>query len=275
MLLYRIPESQFPDFQLETPVTLLLEGPGSFASWLAQPLDPRIVCFETDALPENGEALPDPIIQENGAVPGIDYRILDPETDFPTLYQLAQLAPNFPVRARIATRPGAAKALKLAQALNIETLLLLEQPDGDTIRLLADLLQRFLHSDEYEVAVEPFSSLLAAHIHQQPLNLWDLPEQNPVTTVEMNREGHLHPPGRVAHLREEPLESFRKSFPDRAADHPECRACPHRDRCQGFFKWPDPSYDCTLLRQQLLDPIAQAAQDLQVILQESDPPSSP
>lgn len=275
MLLHRIPESRFADFQLETPVTLLLEGPGSFTSWLAEPLDPRIVCFETDALPENGEALPDPVIQENGSVPGIDYRILDPAADFPTLYQLAQLAPNFPVRVRIATRPGAEKALKLAQALQIESLLLLEQPDRATLKLLADLLDRFLHGEDYEVAVEPFTSLLAAYIHQQPLNLWDIPEHNPVTTVEMDLDGQLHPPGRVAHLRDEPSEIFRDQFPDRAADHVECRICPHRERCQGFFKWPDPTYDCTLLRQQLLDPIVQAAQDLHVVLQESDPPSSP
>ncbi len=270
--LHRIPEALFPTFSESAPVTLLLAGADSLGQWLSQPLDPRIVCFETQALPENGEALPDPITAPDTPVPGIDYHLEEPANGFSTLYQLAQLAPRFPVRVTLPVRVGVEKAVKLAIALRLEILLEPGQPTPEEIERLAVCLDWFLHGHDTETGIEPFQSLLAAQIHGEPLTLWEIYERHPASTVEWTGTGEARIPGRLADSPETSAPGFLDHFPARATEHAECGTCPHLACCGGLFKWPDHAYDCTRLRERVLDPILAAADSLHTLLH-SEPPS--
>jgi len=254
-------------------VTLLLEQAGSLETWLRAPLDPRIVCFETTALPENGEALPDAILAGDTETPGIDYRLANPAEDFPTVYQLSQLAPKFPVRLRLPLQPGTSKALRLAISLQIEVLLEPGQPDPAAIQQLAEFLETYLHGHDTESPIEPFHALFSTAIHDDPLNLWEVSEENPMTTVELDAEGEIGLPGRLRHREVQDIESFQLQFRQEADAHPECQSCEHRARCRGFFKWPDPAYDCGALRAQVLDPLIAAAMSLRQFMEEDSHPS--
>lgn len=264
--LHRIPEHLFPAFTEAAPVTLLLSGGEALAERLAGPLDRRIVCLEVDALPVNCEALPDPITEPDAPIPGIDYRLTDPGRDFPTLYHLAQLAPRFPVRARIPIGPGSEKALTLAVALLLDVLLEPGQPTAEGVEQLGRCLDLYLRGPATESPVDPFHSLLVAALHEEPVDLWQIFEADPRTTVELAGDGVRRAPAPLDGIAQDDLASFLDRFPGGAHDHPECRSCPHLAGCRGFFKWPDPGYRCGPLIEQVLNPLQAAADSLRQLL---------
>jgi len=271
-MLYRVEEARFSFVPAGNPSVLVLKDLEDLGKWLRAPLPPDLICFECHALPENCEALPDPVLVDGAPTPGIDYVIANPEHDFGTMYQLAQLAPRFPVRARLALRPGVEKALRLAAALKIGVLLMPEQPDADEIHRLAAALNAYLHDHVVEAPVEPFHSWLAALVRDEPVDLWQISENNPATVVDLvsNTDGL---PARVADRAGLDVEAFRQSFWDIAAAHPECQECRHREICHGYFKWPDPSYDCTRLRGEALDILCDAADALKKLFPNQSEPT--
>ncbi|MDV7398607.1 hypothetical protein RZS08_44795, partial [Arthrospira platensis SPKY1] len=63
--------------------------------------------------------------------PGLPLELVanDPATEFPLLYRHTHLLDNHPVRIAIAVRPGFAKAVRLAVALDFAVRLEVGQPD--------------------------------------------------------------------------------------------------------------------------------------------------
>lgn len=162
----------------------------------------------------------------------VDVLLREPDVQAPRLYDLARHRhPHLP-RLSIPARKGLREAAVVGMALGFPIRLVPVQPGPEALQELEDVLQRYLHDARAVAPVEPFHSALATLIHGDPSTLWELVEQEP------------GPPA------------------------PECHACRAGPFCQGWFKHPDPGYDCAgVLR--LLDALEAIARQLQADLQEA------
>lgn len=148
----------------------------------------------------------------------VDVLLTDPAAQAPHLYRLARLRdPHLP-RLSIPAAPGLAQAAAIGMALGFPLRLLPIQPGPQALAELEATLERYLHDPQVSEPVEPFHSALAALLHGEPTTLWDAVERDPAW--------------------------FRREPPEPADLGPECVSCPVGSWCAGWFKWPDPDYDC-------------------------------
>lgn len=139
----------------------------------------------------------------------LDVLVVDPAAEAPHLYRLARLRDPALPRLTLPARKGLAQAAAVALSLHFPVRILAVQPDEGAIAELEETLDRFLHDPHAAEPVEPFQSALLRLLHGDGPDLWVVME-------------HERPDGR-----------------------PEaCLDCPVLDFCAGWFKSPDPSYDC-------------------------------
>jgi hypothetical protein len=197
----------------------------------------------------------------------LDVVLADPEKDFSSLYRLADVRITREVRVTLPATPGMLKALRLAASLQLRVRLLPGQPTSEALPALREALDFYLHDPAVEAPIEFFHSLLAALREGTATSLWDILEQDPAVYVQ-------------------PATAEKASWPaDFVATHlaglvergTECATCSWQNLCAGYFKWPDPNYSCTGIRE-LLDRLREAAEEIGRDLAactEADPAASP
>jgi hypothetical protein len=175
-----------------------------------------------------------------GAGLAIDLLMADPATEFPLLYRCTGLLACHPVRVTIPLLPGLARAVKLALSLDFAVRLVGHQPGATAVAEARQALAGYLHSPTVAQPAEPFHSLLLGFVHDSPVCLWSILEQDPDATRWLDDQGEA-----ATDRAPESLTAWRDTLITRGA---ECGGCPWFPTCSGYFQWPHIGHDCTGVR---------------------------
>ena len=182
----------------------------------------------------------------------LDLVMADPAAELPLLYRCTGLLARHPVRVTIPFLPGLARAVKLAVSLGFAVRLTGHQPEPEAVAEARQALDGYLHNPTVSQPVEPFHSVLLALLHEAPVALWSLLEQDPAELRIVDDQGQtLSDQGPAS------VTVFRDAL---VAAGAECRGCPWLSICGGYFKWPRSEYDCTDVKRLFADIQAAAAE---------------
>lgn len=252
------------------PFIVVIRTSEEFSRWLRDPL-PGAEALQVEGLIGDPEPWS---LAAQGTVPiPLDVVLTDPATEFSALYRLVDVRSGRDVRVTIPARPGFLKALRLAVSLQLPVRLLPGQPDPETLAELAQALEFYLRDSMVETPIEFFHSTLAVFRGLGDGSLWSFLEQDP--SVFSRRE--------VAGAADfEDTHFFRlltevdfvdTHFPRLLAEGAECASCRWQSVCRGYFKYPDPTYECAGVKSLFATLEAAAAEiALDLAAQESPPP---
>lgn len=210
-----------------------------FERWLLHP-EPGAMLLQVEGLIMDPQGW---TLAAQGAQPiPLDVVLDDPASEFSSLYRLVDVRNSRPVRVTIAARPGFMKALRLAVSLSLPVRLLPGQPDAALLAELHDAADFYLRDPMVEVPIEFFHSLLAAFFEPETATLWDFLEQSPDTVSPDDDPVSAH----LSRL---------------VASGGECTTCRWQAVCAGYFKHPDPAYDCAGVKQ-LFTTLEAAAEEI-------------
>jgi hypothetical protein len=179
--------------------------------------------------------------QGEGDIP-LDVVLAEPGAEFANLYRLVDVCGVRDVRVSMPATPGFLKAVRLAASLGIPVRLLPGQPSDVVVEELAEALSLYLHDSMVEAPIEFFHSTLAWMRGTKADSLWNIAEENPAI---FDRSLASPLPTAQAGVKQPTRHNFVASHLKRLIDEgAECAACPWQPLCQGYFKWPDPSYSC-------------------------------
>jgi hypothetical protein len=204
-----------------------------------------------------------PAAQSTSSVP-LDVVLTRPGSQFSNLYHLVDVLAVRDVRVSMPALPGFLRALKVAVALRLPVRLLPGQPSADVLIELIEAVNFYLRDPMVETPVEFFHSVLASMCGAGDGSLWMILEEEPALFVHRGVEsgfkipgvssstspGILDPTALVGLASEAaPQNLFSATFVDTwikrlLGQGAECTTCPWQQICQGYFKWPDPTYDC-------------------------------
>jgi hypothetical protein len=177
----------------------------------------------------------EPLVGWGEGVP-IDLVLDEPATTFASLYSYSALQHKHPVRVTVPVRPGFSKAVRLALALKFAVKLDIGQPDPLLIAELTSLLDLYLHRTTTEQPIEFFHCIFLSFFRDELASLWQIQEEDPELYCFVADDGEKLNPRRPAAAAED--------IGPAAKGIAECGWCEFFDRCRGFFKLPDPDYDC-------------------------------
>ena len=102
-----------------------------------------------------------------------------------------------------------------------------------------------------EAPIEFFHSALAWMRGAQTGSLWIITEEDPAIFRHYDADGRPGLPRTTRPLWDATsLQDFVTSHLARLiSEGAECATCPWQPLCQGYFKWPDPSYSCHGVKQ--------------------------
>ena len=183
----------------------------------------------------------------------LDIIITDPVREFPRLYNFSNLLDTHPIRISIAVKPGFIKAVKLAAALNFAIKLVVSQPDDDLINEMIEVLDIYLHRSSISQPIEYFHSMFLSSYQDEPASLWMIQEDDPDHFRFVSDEGEETASLRFAGNDPTIAIPSKGSF--------ECTTCEFETKCGGYFKWPDPNYNCKCVKT-LFATIDDAAEEL-------------
>ena len=256
-LVFNIPLSRLDEYPDDSLVVRDYEA-GALQQQIDEPRIDRLAYVQLLGLPSD----PDNLIHW---APDLSIEIVldNPADDFPQLYRFAKLLDNHPVRVAIPVVAGFDNAVKLALSLQFSVRLVFGQPGNDLVQDLVRLLDAYLHQPTISQPIEIFHNLLLAFCHDESLNLWAAQEDDPALLRYIDDHGRQHLPGRLIQTETEGepfsfVEDWAKKMLD---DETECAECDYFDHCQGYFKWPDPRYDCAGVKT-LFATLREAAGDL-------------
>jgi hypothetical protein len=258
--IYIVPEAFAASFRDERTVIRVDEA-DSCARWLVGAAPDNVAAIQTTALPD-----PDDVLfadQPPDRPLALDLLMCYPERDFPLLYALARLRERHPVRVSLELGEGFEKAFTLAAALGLHVKILVRQPSEELVGALERALDQYLRDPSVVEPVEFFNSVLLFYALDQPVTLWDVQEEGgPWQSV--SADGRVTPPAPY------------RGPGDPAVGEPnaECSICPFEPVCAGYFKHPDPGYDCSPIRR-VFGSIAAAAGELQRDLEACPAPVEP
>jgi hypothetical protein len=206
---------------------------------------------DTSDLEACGESLP------------IEIVLRDPVAEFSQLYNYTNLIDTHPVRVAMPVLPGFSKAAKLAVSLDFAVKLEMDQPDSLLLEELTGLLDFYLHRTSVRQPIEFFQSVLLSFYRSEPVSLWEIAEEDPSLVRYITGDGEETISKRFAGAN---LAGDLKDFVDRfgqelLTEKRECHACEFFNRCGGYFKWPDKSYDCAGIRK-LFSTLSSAAAEV-------------
>jgi hypothetical protein len=231
------------------------------ASWLSDP-KPGAEALQVEGLIGDPDAWA-LAAQGSKAIP-LDVILEDPATEFSALYRLADVRIVRAVRVTLPVRPGFFKALRLAASLQLPVRLLPGQPEPAVLPELREAARFYLHDPMVEAPVEFFHSVFAAFRGYPQGTLWEILEQDPAVFSHRDDEGRaLYPPDFV----ERHLSAL-------IQDGTACATCRWQPLCAGYFKYPDPRYDCTGVKQ-LFAALESAADDISRDLASQEEEESP
>jgi hypothetical protein len=179
------------------------------------------------------------------AIP-IDLVLKDPAADFARLYDYVNLLDNHPVRVSLPVVPGFSKAVKAAVSLGFAVKLNLAQPDGFLTEELLEVLHLYLHRANVRQPIDPFHRMLLSFYHDQPVSMWELAEEDPdqLRYVTDDGEETISPRFAGAGIGSALGEFIERLGQEMLSEKRECLDCAFFNRCGGYFKWPDRTYDC-------------------------------
>jgi hypothetical protein len=215
----------------EGPFAAIVRTREEFSRWLGDPR-PGAETLQLEGLIGDSEVW---ALAAQGTVPiPLDVVLEHPASEFSALYRLADVRLAREVRVTIPARPGLMKALRLAAALQLSVRLLPGQPDSAALAELAEAAEFYLRDAMVEAPVEFFHSVLSTLRGLGEGTLWQFLEQDPAIY------SHRDPAGRP---------QFEHDFVASHLTHllqegAECVSCPWQKICAGYFKWPEPVYDC-------------------------------
>ncbi|MGA9576610.1 MAG: hypothetical protein WBV90_03245 [Terrimicrobiaceae bacterium] len=184
--------------------------------------------------------------QGEGDIP-LDVVLSEPGGEFADLYRLVDVCGVREVRLSMPAAPGFLKALRLAASLALPVRLLPGQPSDVVVRELAEALSFYLHDSMVEAPIEFFHSTLAWMRGTESDSMWNICEQNPA--IFDRSLASLSPATPGAKERRLPGDFVPRHLQRLIDEGAECAACPWQPLCQGYFKWPDPSYSCQGVKQ--------------------------
>lgn len=240
---------------------VIVRTPDEFSRWLLRP-GPGAVLLQVEGLigDVQGWAL---AAQGRQPIP-LDVILDDPASEYSSLYRLVDVRNSRPVRVTIPARGGFMKALRLAVSLRIPVRLLPGQPDAAHVADLLDAADFYLHDPMVEVPVEFFHSLLGVFCQAEPGTLWDFLEQSPDPVHSGN---DFDQSSQDADLVKSHLARIITSGG-------ECASCRWQSVCAGYFKHPDPTYNCAGVKQ-LFNALESAADEIRRDLVGTDSHNSP
>jgi hypothetical protein len=179
--------------------------------------------------------------------PGIPLDIvLENPVQYQQLYRFSNLLDTHPVRITISLVSGFSKAVKLAISLRYAVKLEVRQPDEELLHELDTVLDLYLHLSSVNQPIEFFHSLLLSFYRDEPASLWEITETDPATLRYIGDDGSA-------------------IDVDLNSETRECHECEFRDRCRGYFKFPDRDYNCDGVKR-MFRTLLQTAQELKADL---------
>lgn len=236
---------------------VIVRTPAEFSRWWPDP-EPGAVLLQVEGLigDRQGWAL---AAQGTQPVP-LDVVLEDPATEYSALYRLVDVRNSRPLRVTIPARTGFMKALRLAVSLGIPVRLLPGQPDTAILAELGDAAEFYLRDSMVDSPVEFFHSLLAAFCKSDPDTLWDFLEQLPHPAISLDQSQEM-----------DPVEAYLAEILARGG---ECVTCRWLSVCAGYFKYPDPAYDCAGVKR-LFSSLQSAADEIKRDLATAELMSTP
>jgi hypothetical protein len=191
-----------------------------------------------------------PATQITSNVP-LDVFIASPGSQFSDLYRLVDVFAVRDVRVSMPASPGFLRALKVAVALRLPVRLLPGQPSPEVLIELTEAVNFYLRDPMVETPVEFFHSVLASMCGSGDGSLWMILEEDPALFLHRGVEGSSKIRGISSSTSP---DLFSATFVDTwfkrlLEQNAECMTCPWQQICQGYFKWPDPAYDCRGVKQ--------------------------
>jgi hypothetical protein len=228
--------------------------------WLERPLDP-LQWIQVEELAGDAEAWG--LASHGHSEIPLDVVLANPASEFSDLYRLVDVCAVRDVRVSMPALPGFLRALKLAVSLQLPVRVLPGQPTLAGLEELMKALELYLHESMVEAPVEFFHSLLAAMCGAEKGSLWMILEEDPAIFLHYDAAGLPRLPGVGKPWGGEfsPLTWVTERFQTLVDQGGECATCPWSQACMGFFKWPDPAYSCTGVKQ-LFCKIKAAAEDI-------------
>ncbi len=214
------------------PSIVIVRTPEEFRSQLCDPWD-GVEWLQVEGLLDVPEVWQF-AAQRSSELP-LDVVVGDPGAEFSALYRLADVRIVRPVRVTIPTVPGLLKAVRVAASLQLPVRILPEQPSSEAIAELAAAADFYLHDPMVESPIEYFQSALAVLLGTGEGHLWSFLEKDPALYVRPDADETLH-------HSEDFVEAHLRDLIERQA---ECATCRWQNLCAGYFKQPDPAYDCS------------------------------
>ena len=256
-LTYDVPVERIAAYR-DRQVRVRAHEPAALVAALADGNPELIVGVRLLALTADSEPL-------NAWNPGLPMDLLmsDPAAEFPLLYRHVDLLDHHPVRVIIPLRPGFAKAVRVAVALNFAVWLEPGQPDPVLIEELTEVMTFYLRQPNVAQPVEFFHSTLLGFYHGEPLPLWAVLEADPHCWRYVAEEGTESLPGRLAggQFAVAPDAGLDVWIEQALATADECRTCEFFQNCGGYFKWPRRDYACAGVKR-LFGELREAAAEL-------------
>ena len=239
-LVYNIPARLIDDYVGKyVIVRSALPSELVYCFWRAEPNTIRFMQLlatseDTEVLENVAHAIPVEIV------------LADPGAEYQRLYNYATLLDNHPVRISIPVIQGFSKAVKLAVSLNYTVKLEMGQPNHELLSEVQEVLDLYLHRSNVRQPIEFFHSLLLSFYRDEPVTAWQIAEEDPDVVRYINDKGEETISSRFLGLSiPQVLDSFVQRFGNyQVTEKRECNGCEFFSRCSGYFKWPEPAYNC-------------------------------
>jgi hypothetical protein len=225
------------------PFVAIVKSRAELSRWLINP-PAGLQWLQVEDLIEDQDAWI-PATQSESDV-SLDVFITNPGSQFSDLYNLVDVLAVRDVRVSMPATPGFLRALKVAVALRLPVRLLPGQPSPEVLIELIEAVNFYLRDPMVETPVEFFHSVLASMCGSGDGSLWMILEEDPGLFLYREVEGSFKIRGvsgstSLDLLSAKFVDTWFKRLLDQNA---ECMTCPWQQICQGYFKWPDPGYDC-------------------------------
>jgi len=201
----------------------------------------------------------------DGWNPGLPTEMVlqNPAGDTMKLYRLCRLQRSHPVRVLLPIVAGFSNAARVASFLHLPVKLEGASPDPELMEEFSATLDFFLHNKAVCQPIDYFGGLLTSLLHNQPVTLWELQEEDPAIVRYVTDDGMetiARPPFTP---QGEDLGTFRFELTKRVLEpDAECASCDFFLNCGGYFKWPDPAFSCAGVKQ-VFQRVREAAHELQ------------
>jgi len=242
------------------PFVPIVKSRAELSRWLIDP-PAGLQWLQVEELLEDQDAWI-PATQSTSNVP-LDVVIASPGSQFSDLYRLVDVFAVRDVRVSMPASPGFLRALKVAVALRLPVRLLPGQPSPEVLIELTEAVNFYLRDPMVETPVEFFHSVLASMCGSGDGSLWMILEEDPDLFLHRGAEGGF----KIRGVSRPPSpDLLSATFVDTWFKHlleqdAECMTCPWQQICQGYFKWPYPTYDCGGVKQ-LFSTIETAAHEM-------------